>query len=167
MATCIEGYLALAMNPSTLKVQYNETNQKAILVPGGCTYQLHSAGKCCPQGESGNWEDLEYIRFYMKGIRGCSGGEIIEELDGKIVCVKHESGYCQWSCELGDYKCYVYSYLTDYCIVRITKDGQQYDVFYGTTSCGALPLKISNDFESGDCGGVVIGYGGTVLLGSP
>ena len=158
---------ALAWNPSTLKVHFDSIAGKVIyalkVIGTGCTGE--NENNCCAL-----W-DWENVIMWCEGITACTDDLVISVLDERGYCAGTEDP-CNYVCNDNGYWLEVISPWGGGGNIVVQVLGLTGGVgdtskkyFYQTISCTDLPVEVSNSYtDSGDCGGIVKGYGGTITL---
>ena len=143
------------------KTLVDPTTGKELVGIGECACGDAGAYKCslCFSGADGL-----YLQVVISGVRKCSDGELYD-FNGAHCLTRHVGQPCVWTTVTDD----------GYTVRVITSAGVTVvDIYMLTTFLFTASSEdacdwrtYNNDYEGGDCGGQVVGYGGSVTVSDP
>ena len=163
---CQQGTLGCA-------VQFNASTLKASYVAGNGTAQVYISCDGCKCTGAGwgapcdDWPDRIQLCMRSFDVLKCSDNSEITG-SNKALCIGAEDP-CEWRCDYSALRNEAKVVGANVRVRIYNSIPVPFKIWFdsGSVACTTLPQTFTNTQAIGDCGGAIVGYGGTVIIHDP
>lgn len=155
--------IEVQFNSSTLKASYNTSTDKIQVTEFACSTALYTNERDCLTCFDAGETPLQ-VMATVTGLFNCN--DTLSSFNGEHCLTKFDpvnppDANCQWTKGLGGD--ILIGYSGDLFDIQIF-DTSLKEEWFRATPAGNCQLQFVNDYVKGDCGGDVVGYGGTIRI---